>query len=212
MPYLRLWLVLTAYSLVANQVHAQQTKDELKAKLAASVCASLQKSLSERSLSASLTREQYNTLLQQSFAPAVGKEVTEIQRLYGKDAFSNEALMRTIGAEVGAHLLQSCPTFVTLSSMIAKGPASTASTSGQSVGKLGELRGVGFAVLELQISEIEKAEFTLLSRFQGAEELLPKLPNYKGRRARISWQEIEIYHPDTKKYNKHREITGIELL
>ncbi|GAB3294177.1 hypothetical protein [Hymenobacter tenuis] len=201
---------MCATLLFAGRGHAQQTKEELKAKLASSVCVSLEKTMAEKPTS--LTREQYNKLIGQSFAPALGKDVTAFQRLYGKDAFGNEELMHDLGVEIGAILLQDCPAFMALTSLVSEGPASTASTTGKSTGKLGALKGTGLGMLQLAISKSENAEFAWLSRFQGADELLPKLTTLQGRPVRISWQEVEIFQPEKKQYLKLREITAIELL
>jgi hypothetical protein len=191
--------------------YAQQTKEQLKTKIATSTCAAMEKKIQEQNIT-SVTKEQYNTMIMQSLGPSLAQELKELQRLYGEKVISNEDQMRQIGTEIGIQMAQDCPAFMKLSTMISASPTSTAATTGQTVGQLGELRGTTLATLQLTVSKTEKADFTWLTKFEGAEELLPKLTTLKGRQARVSWQEIEVYQPEKKQYTKLREITRIELL
>lgn len=203
------FLLLICFNTV--QSYAQQTKQELNVKMAAAICPALEKAAAEQK-SESLTKAQYLKILTQSFAPIAGKEVMTIKRLYGANAFGNAEIMNQIGTEVGAQLMQDCPAFMTLSQMVTTGSESTAATTGQSVGKLGLLQGTGLARLQVQIAKGDNAEFLWLTRFPEAEEILAKINTLQGRQVRISWQEIDIYQPQEKRFSKMREITSIELL
>ncbi|MBD2715260.1 hypothetical protein KBK19_09455 [Microvirga sp. STR05] len=205
--FLLLWMIC----LNTIQGYAQQTKQELNVKMAAAICPALEKAASEQKTE-SLTKAQYLKILTQSFGPVAGKEVMTIKRLYGADAFGNAEIMNQIGTEVGAQLMQDCPAFMALSQMVAPAPESTAATTGKSVGKLGPLQGTGLARLQVQIAKGDNAEFLWLTRFPEAEEILTKLNTLQGRQVRISWQEIDIYQPQEKRFSKMREITSIELL
>ncbi|MBC6988995.1 hypothetical protein [Hymenobacter sp. BT491] len=171
----------------------------------------MEKKIQEQNLT-SVTKDQYTKLLVQCFTPILGKEIKELQRLYGDNVLSDANQMRQIGTEVGAVMAEDCPAYLTLAGMLSSSPSSAAATTGQTVGQLGSLRGTSLAMLQLTVNRAEKADFVWLSKFQGAEELLPKLAALQGKQARISWQEIEVYQPEKKQYTKLREITGIELL
>lgn len=193
------------------QSHAQQTKQELNLKMAAALCPVLEKAVVEQK-NQTLTKEQYLKILTQIFAPVAGKEMSAIKRLYGAEAFTDAKTMNQIGAEVGAQLMQDCPAFMNLTQMIATPSTSTAATTGQSTGKLGVLQGTGLARLQLQIAKGDNVEFVWLSRFPGADEILSQITTLQGRQARVSWQEVDLYQPQEKRYSKMREITAIELL
>lgn len=179
--------------------------------MAASACSSLEKKIKEQNLT-SVTKEQYSSILGQCIIPYLGKEIKELQRLYGAESLTDSQQMRQIGIEVGGIMAQACPAYLSLAAMISTSPVSMATTTGQTVGQLGTLRGTSIAMLQLAVNETEKAEFLWLSKFKGAEELLPKLTTLQGQKARINWQEIEIYQPEKKQYTKLREIIGIDLL
>jgi hypothetical protein len=195
----------------AGHSHAQDTKETLKAKLTAAMCPVFEKAVADPQM-ATLSKTQYMNLITQGFAPVVGKEMATINRLYGAKAFGNAQIMNQIGSEVGAQLLQECPAFVTLSQRVAEGEASTAATTGQTLGTIGTLGGTDLARLQVNGKKGEKNEFVVLNRFTGADEMLPKLSGLQGRQARISWQETDVYQPQLKRYEKVREITAIELL
>lgn len=208
-PFVSLLIVCLLFH--AGHSQAQETKETLKAKLAAAMCPVFQKAVADPQM-ASLSKTQYMSLITQGFAPVVGKEMATINRLYGAKAFGNAQIMNQIGTEVGAQLLQECPAFVTLSQRVVEQEASTAATTGQTLGTLGTLGGTDLARLQVNGKKGEKDEFVVLNRFAGAEEMLAKLSGLQGRQARISWQETEVYQPQQKRYEKVREITAIELL
>jgi len=203
--------VLALFLFQAGHSHAQETKEALKAKFAAAMCPIFQKAVADPQM-ASLTNAQYMSLITQGFAPVVGKEMAAINRLYGAKAFGNTKIMNQIGSEVGAQLLQECPAFVTISQRVVAEGASTAATTGQTLGTIGPLGGTDLARLQVNGKKGEKNEFVVLNRFAGADEMLPQLSGLQGKPARISWQETDVYQPQQKRYEKVREITGIELL
>lgn len=210
----RFWFasILSVLFLVTStQSHAQKTKQELNEKMAQTLCPAFEKAVSEQKKQ-TLTREEYYKIVTQTFAPVAGKEMANIKRLYGDDAFGNNQVMNRIGSEVGAQLLQDCPAFITLAQMMVITPTSEAATTGQSVGKLGLLQGTALARLQVQTAKEENTEFLWLTRFPEADDLLTRLSTLQGRQVRVSWQEIDIYQPQEKRYSKMREITGIELL
>ncbi|UOQ67659.1 hypothetical protein [Hymenobacter volaticus] len=213
MPFCARFAFLLFWTSISSVVssYAQQTKQELNLKMAAAICPILEKAVVEQKTQP-LTREQYLKILTQAFAPVAGKEMTAIKRLYGSEAFGDTKTMNQIGTEVGAQLLQDCPAFMNLTQMVATTPASTAATTGQSTGKLGVLQGTGLARLQLQIAKGDNVEFVWLSRFPGADEILSQINTLQGRQARVSWQEVDLYQPQEKRYSKVREITAIELL
>jgi hypothetical protein len=195
----------------AGRSYGQQTKQELTQKLATAMCPVFQQALTKPEFS-SLTKAQYQQVINQGFGPVVGKEMAAIRRLYGPQAYNSPQIMNQLGVDVGAQLLQDCPAFITLSARINQPAASTAATTGQTVGKLGELQGTGLAQLRLVVKEVEHADFVWLNHFPGDEDLLRQLASLQGRQARISWQEVELYQPREKHFAPVREITGIELL
>jgi hypothetical protein len=195
----------------AARSYGQQTKQELTQKLATAMCPVFQQALTKPEFS-SLTKAQYQQVINQGFGPVVGKEMAAIQRLYGPQAYNNPQIMNQLGVDVGAQLLQDCPAFLTLSARVKQPAASTAATTGQTVGKLGKLQGTDLAQLRLVVKEGEHADFVWLNHFPGDEDLLRQLANLQGRQARISWQEVELYQPQEKHFAPVREITGIELL
>lgn len=221
-------LTRVAGSLVAATVlflHAPvaqgQTKEQVKEKITSSACDCLDKKMAARPGTAkALGKDEANQLLLQCMMGAAGKEVVGLQTAYGTNAFGNKDIMRQMGREVGGMLLQTCPSFMTLSvALAAESSAASATnsvaattTTGQTLGQLGQLKAGTYGLLEVQTSKTAREEFTWLHRFAGAEELLPQLAKLQGRQVRVSWQEVEVFQPATQDYRKLREITGIELL
>ena len=193
--------------------HAQ-AREAVKTTLAASTCECIDKKIAARNPSPALSKEESNQILAQCMMGAVGKDITTIQKAYGVDAFSNNATMRQIGQEVAGIMMQSCPSFMTLSmAMIDKAvPSGSSTTTGQTLGQLGKLQGTGLGLLEIQVGKSEKAEFVWLHRFAQSDDLLIQLDKLQGRQVRVLWQEVEVLQPGTKQYRKLREITGLELL
>ena len=196
-----------------------QTKEQVKEKIAGSTCDCLEKKIAARpSTDKGLGKTEANQLLMQCMMAAAGKELTGLQAAYGSAAFSNKEAMRQMGMEVGGQLAQTCPSFTTLSVAMASGTepaggaAPTASTTGQTLGQLGQLKAGTYGLLEIQTSKTAREEFAWLRRFAQADELLPQLAKLQGRQVRVSWQEVEVFQPATQGYRKLREITGIEVL
>jgi hypothetical protein len=194
-----------------------QTKDQVKDKITAGSCDCLNKKIAARPSGKDLNKTEANQMLMQCMMAAAGKEVKGLQAAYGPTAFGNNEIMRQVGMEVGGQLAQSCPSFMTLSLAIAgekesAATTSTATTTGQTQGQLGQLSTSGYGLLEIQTSKTAKEEFAWLHRFAQADELLPQLAKLQGRQVRVSWQEVEVFQPGTQDYRRLREITGIELL
>jgi hypothetical protein len=207
-------LVLSALLAPSISLAQTQSKEKIKQQIAASTCECLDKKLAAQASNLPLSQEEAQQALTQCMMGAAGKNLTGIQAAYGSNAFSNGETMRQMGREVAGVMMQSCPNFTTISlAMTSSSPAtSTAATIGQTVGKLGPLRGPGVGMLELQISPTEKAEFAWLHRFAAGNELLPDLGQLQGKQVRVSWQEVELLQPDTKQYRRVREITGLSVL
>jgi hypothetical protein len=209
-------LLLTGFLLANAHWAFAQTKEAVKKQISVDVCDCLTAKSAEAKPE-SLPKDQIQQVFVQCFGSAAGKHMKSIQQAYGQAAFSDKTTMRTLGEEVGALLVQNCPVSMGyFMAMSDKGSSSTqeAATTGQTVGKLGALSkpGVGLPLLEVQANKAEKAYFAWVRQFDKAEEMLGNLPKLKGQQARISWEEVEILQPDTQKYQKVREITGIELL
>ena len=210
-------ILLAASLLISSaQLAVAQTKEVVKEQLATEVCACLTKK-SAVAKPETLSKDQIKQVFIACFGGAAAKHTKGIQQAYGQTAFSNSALMRTLGEEVGALLLQNCPESMGYFMAIAdKDDASkpAAATSGQTVGALGALRqsGSGLAMLTVQASKTEAVSFAWVRQFDKAEELLRKLPELQGKQVRVAWEEVEVLQPDTRQYQKVREITGIEVL
>jgi len=208
--------LLVASLLVAGiQLAAAQTKETVKEQLATEVCACLTKK-SAVAKPETLGKDQIKQVFIACFSGAAAKHMKGIQQAYGQTAFSNSALMRTLGEEVGAQLVQNCPESMGYFMAIANKEDSSkpaAATSGQTVGTLGALRqaGAGLAMLTVQASKTEAVSFAWVRQFDNAEELLRKLPELQGKQVRVAWEEVELLQPDTRQYQKVREITGIEV-
>ncbi|RZK14774.1 MAG: hypothetical protein EOO56_24230 [Hymenobacter sp.] len=199
--------------LLAPGISLAQTKEKLQQQIATGTCECIDKKLAARPTGTPLAKEEANQVLVQCMMAASGKNLTAIQSIYGTEAFTDKEVMRQLGREVAGVMMQSCANFTTLSLAIAnKETPSTAATTGQTTGQLGLLRGTEAGTLELQVSKTEKATFVWLHRFAGAEELLPQLSQLQGRQVRVSWQEVELFQPSTRQYQRLREITGISLL
>lgn len=201
---------------VGAQLAAAQTKEAVKEQLAADVCTCLTKKSAEAKPE-TLSKDQIKQVFITCFGGAAGKHMKDIQQAYGQGAFNSSALMRTLGEETGALLIQNCPESMSYFMAVADktdGAKSAAATSGQTVGTCGALRqpGAGLATLEVQANKTETVAFTWLRQFDGAEELLRKLPELQGKRVRVSWEEVQVLQPDKRQYQKVREITGIEVL
>jgi len=193
-----------------------QTKEAVKAQLSADVCECLTKK-SAIAKPETLSKAQIQETFVACFGGAAGKRMKAIQQAYGQAAFSDKVIMRTMGEEVGAQLVQNCPESMGYFMAMADNNGaskSTAATTGQTVGKLGALSkpGAGLVLLEVQATPTEKAYFAWVRQFDKADDLLRRLPQLQGQQARISWEEVEVLQPDTRQYQKVREITGIELL
>ena len=199
--------------LLAPGIGRAQTKEKLQQQIAAGTCECIDKKLAGRPTGTPLAKEEANQVLVQCMMAASGKNLTGIQTVYGTESFSDKEVMRQLGRDVAGVMMQSCTNFTTLSlAIVGKEVPSTAATTGQTVGQLGPLRGTEAGTLELQVSKTEKASFAWLHRFAGADELLPQLNQLQGRQVRVSWQEVEMFQPSTKQYQRVHEITGISLL
>ncbi|MBJ6145793.1 hypothetical protein [Hymenobacter sp. BT559] len=188
-----------------------QTKDEVKAKIASSVCDCLQKKETEKPLN-TLSKEQATTVVTTCFAAGAGKELAGIQHAYGASAFNQPELMKQIGREVGGLMLQNCPAFIRVSMALAQidNASSAASTTGQTIGRLGTLHGTGIAMLDIDISDTEQTQFAWLQHLQSGDDLLAQLPKLKGQAVRVLWREVEVLDPSTNSYRKVRQLTGLE--
>lgn len=193
-----------------------QTRETVKKQISVDVCDCLTAKSAEVKPE-SLPKDQIQQVFVQCFGGAAGKHMKSIQQAYGQAAFSDKTVMRTLGEEVGALLVQNCPVsmgyFMAMSDNNVNSK-STAATTGQTVGKLGALSkpGASLTLLEVQVNKTEKIYFAWVKQFDKAEEILRNLPQLKDKQARVSWEEVEILQPDTQKYQKVREITSIEML
>lgn len=200
--------------LIGTHRASAQTKEAVKAQMSVAVCECLTKN-SATAKPDNMSKDQIKQVFIQCFGGAAGKEMKAIQKAYGQSAFADKAVMRTMGEEVGAQLVQECP--VSMSYFVAmadesSGPKIASSTTGQTTGKLGGLSGPGVTLLEVQTNAVEKVYFAWVRHFEQADELLQKLPQLQGQRARVSWQEVLVLQPDVRQYQTVREITAIELL
>jgi len=204
------WAVIfSLFTLVAASGQAMaQTKEEVKSKISSNVCDCLQKKEAENPFDM-MSKEQATATANPCFASGVAKELAGIQTAYGTNSFSNADLMRQIGREVAGEMMQSCPTFLRVSMAMAKPSSSTAATTGQTVGRLGKLHGTGLALLDIEISKTEQAQFAWLQRPTEGNALLGQLAQLKGKLVRVSWQEIDVLDPTTATYKKLRQLTGI---
>ncbi|MDB5235388.1 MAG: hypothetical protein JWR44_2381 [Hymenobacter sp.] len=210
----RLSLVLGLLVLLAPNLSQAQTKDALTKTLAAATCDCLQQKQADLGKTA-LTKESAKTIIIQCSGVSVGKNLKAVQAVYGTKAIETTSVMNQLGREIGADMIQSCPTFMTYSlAMVGGGEpaASTAATTGQTTGEWGSVSGAGVATLGLNVSKTDKAEFVWSRHFPKDDELLAQLDKLKGRRVRVSWEEVEVFQPETKQYRKQRQITGVDLL
>jgi len=187
-----------------------QTKEEVKQKLASNICDCFTKKVADKQIS-NMSKAQATELVKSCFIEGASKELPAIQHAYGTNAFEKEELMKQIGREVGVLMVQSCPAFVKVSIAVASEKTeSPAATTGQTVGRLGALHGTGLALLDLEVSKTEQAQFAWLQRLPAGDDLLPKLTQLKGQRVRVSWQEVDVLDPATATYRKVRQVVGIE--
>jgi hypothetical protein len=187
-----------------------QTKEEVKQKLASSICDCFTKKVADKQ-TANMSKAQATDLVKSCFITGAANDMAGIQHAYGTNAFEKEELMRQLGREVGVLMVQSCPAFLNVSMAIAKeGADNSAATTGQTMGRLGGLHGTGLALLDLEVSKTEQAQFAWLQRLPTGDDLLPKLAQLKGQRVRVSWQEVDVLDPATATYRKVRQVIGIE--
>lgn len=190
-------------------------KAALTDKLAAATCDCLQQKQPAPG-QPGLSKEAAKNIVIQCSAASVGQNLKAVQAVYGAASFGDKQLMNQLGREMGAQMLQTCPTFITYSlAMVGQGETSSASpaaTTGQTTGQLGALHGTDAALLDLVVGKTEKAEFAWGHHFPQDAELLGQLEQLKGRAVRVSWQEMEVLQPGTRQYRKQREITALELL
>lgn len=187
-----------------------QTKEEIKQKLASTICDCFTKKVADKQTT-NLSKAQATELVKACFIEGAAKDMAGIQHAYGTNAFEKEELMRQIGREVGVLMVQNCPAFMNVSMAIAKeSTEATAATTGQTVGRLGALHGTGLALLDLEVSKTEQAQFVWLQRLPTGDDLLPKLAQLKGQRVRIAWQEVDVLDPATATYRRVRQVIGIE--
>ena len=162
------------------------------------------------------TKDQAKTTIVQCFAVSLGKDLKSLQQVFGPNAMNDKEVMNQLGRDMAGVMLQSCPTFMTYSMVMAGSEeteaVSTAATTGQTIGQLGTLGGTGVATLNIAVSKSENAKFVWGRHFPKDDELLGQLEKLKGHQVRVSWQEVEVLQPETKRYNKLREITGVEIL
>ncbi|MBH8559936.1 hypothetical protein [Hymenobacter negativus] len=190
------------------------TKESLNEKLAAATCDCLQQKAAAQGQK-NLSKETARSIVIQCSGISVGKELKNVQQVYGANALANKALMNQMGQEMGVVLVQTCPTFMTYSmAMVGEGNATpaTATTTGQTTGQWRALTGTGVAILNITVDKTQNAEFVWSHHFPQDDELLGQLEKLNGRSVRVSWQEVEVLQPDTKQYRKLREVTGVELL
>jgi hypothetical protein len=187
-----------------------QTKEEVKQKLAVNICDCFTKKVADKQLD-NMSKAQATELVKACFIEGASKELPAIQHAYGTNAFEQAELMKQIGREIGVLMVQNCPAFVKVSiAMANEKTESSAATTGQTVGRLGALHGTGVALLDLEVSKTEQAQFAWLQRPPTGDDLLPKLAQLKGQRVRVSWQEVDVLDPATATYRKVRQVIGIE--
>jgi len=208
-------VVLALGALVLPRLGHAQAKEALTEKLSVITCNCLQEKLAAQG-QRKLTKEEARTIVIQCSGVSIGKEMKSIQQVYGANAITSKQIMNQLGSEMGVQMIQSCPTFMTYSMVMAgeNAPASspTAATTGQTTGQLGALHGTDVATLDLTVGKAEKAEFVWSRHFPQDDELLAQLDKLKGRSVRVSWQEVEVLQPGTRQYRKLREITALDLL
>jgi len=209
---MRFSTALASICLIAASWQARaQTKEQVKVKIASSVCDCLQKKEAEKPFD-TMSKEQATTAATTCFAAGAGKELTAIQHAYGTNAFSQPELMKQIGREVGGEMLQNCPAFIRASMAMAqtKADGTPAATTGQTTGRLGTLHGTGLAMLDIDLNDNEQTQFAWLQHLQNGDELLAQLPKLKGQLVRVLWQEVEVLDPATNRYHKVRQLISIE--
>jgi len=199
----------------APAAQSAAAKEVLQDRMSADICACLTRAAPVAP--AVLTKAQTKQVFTQCFAAAVGKEMRAVQAAYGQTAFNDAPLMRGIGQETGAKLIQTCPVAMTFFGAMGEktSPEDSvpeATTTGQTVGQLGALSGAGLPRLEVLTNDSEKAYFVWLHHFDQADDLLRRLPELRGSRVRVRWREVQVLQPDTRQYQPVREITALEIL
>ncbi|MDO7850065.1 hypothetical protein [Hymenobacter convexus] len=213
----RLPVLIALAALAAPRVGQAQAsaaaKKALTDKLAGVICDCLQAKTPAEGQKP-LTKESAQSIIVQCFAVSAGKDMKSIQQVYGPNAINDKQVMNNVGREVGNQMLQSCPTFITYSMVMAgnSDAASTAATTGQTTGEWNGLSGTSVASLDLLVGKTDKASFVWSRHFPKDDELLSQLDKLKGRQVRVSWEEVDVFQAETKQYHKQRQITGIELL
>jgi hypothetical protein len=198
----------------ATSKQAAPSKAGLTDKMATSICDCLEKKQPAEGQKP-LTKESAQNTIVQCFGVTAGKEMKTIQQAYGPSAFNDKQVMNNLGRDVGALMLQTCPTFMSYSMIVAghgETASSTAATTGQTTGEWASLGGTATATVNLNVGKTDKAEFVWSRHFPKDDELLGQLDKLKGRQVKVSWEEVEVFRADTKQYRKQREITSIELL
>ena len=206
---------LSTALLLISTVCFGQTKQALNEKMASSTCNCLQQKLPAADQKP-LTKDQAKNTIIQCFAATVGKDMNSVQKMYGVNAMNDKPLMAQLGRDMGALLLQNCPTFMTYSMIMADtenaNQTSDSTTTGQTTGQWAALSSTGIPTLSLTVDKTQHADFAWLHHFPQDGDLLTQLAQLKGRRVKVSWQEIEVLQVDTRQYRKLREIIGVELL
>lgn len=82
----------------------------------------------------------------------------------------------------------------------------------QTDGWLRGLRGRDLGLLLIEDTQGQEQEFLWLTPFDGEQHLRLNGQEYQGRKVRVFWKEIQVYHPLTNAYRMQRGIVALEAL
>jgi len=124
---------------------------------------------------------------------------------------SDKDAMRKIGVDLAFDLYKmKCTNFVKLSSLIAmKTVDKDTIQTNITIGALKRIDQKGFNYIVI-VDNNEKS-FIWLRQFPGSEKLMNGITQYVGKKVRITWQNIEVYLPQSKGYFDVKEIKYLDF-
>lgn len=125
---------------------------------------------------------------------------------------SDNVAMRKIGIDLAFDLYKmKCANFVKLSSLIAmKTIDKDTLRSDITVGAFKRIDQKGFNYIVIVDNNSEKS-FIWLRQFPGSEKFMNGITQYIGKKVRITWQDIEVYLPQSKGYYNVKEIKYLDF-
>jgi hypothetical protein len=143
---------------------------------------------------------------------AVVNRLTDIQKHMSMEELSGQG--KTIGVEMAKIMINGCPVFVDYTMKLSQENQQKAASvvSGTTTGKIKGIKGQDFVYFVLEDETGRENSFLWLEHFKNSEDLINGIDKVKGKKAKITWVEMECYLPKAKGYYKVKKIQAIEWL